>query len=114
VATKQRITEQTERILDAVMSNPTAEWSGADIARKTGIASGTLYPALLRMERIGWLSWRWEEIDPSEEGRPRKRLYTITGSGEAASREIEHDAELRRRLRARRKGFAGASRGLTA
>ena len=96
------------------MSRPTAEWSGADIARKTGIASGTLYPALLRMERIGWLAWRWEDIEPSAAGRPRKRLYTITGSGEASAREIEHDAELRQRQRMRRKGFAPTPAGLSA
>ena len=45
-------------------------------------AHGTLYKALSRMQRIGWLSSHWEdpEIAGIEE-RPIRRLYTVTGSG---------------------------------
>ena len=63
---------------------------------------GTLYPALLRMESYGWLTWRWEEIDPSREGRPRRRLYKITGAGELAAHQIASEADRRKRLRDRR------------
>lgn len=111
---ERRITEQTEQILQALMTDPTAEWSGAEIAPMTGIKSGTLYPALLRMERFGWLTWRWEEIEPSEEKRPRKRLYVLTGKGEEVSREVEREARIRQRERARRKGFDPSPKGLTA
>lgn len=45
-------------------------------------AHGTLYKALGRMERAGLLSSRWE--DPAPEGRPRRRLYTVSGAGERA------------------------------
>jgi PadR family transcriptional regulator PadR len=45
-------------------------------------AHGTLYKALGRMERSGLLASRWE--DPAPEGRPRRRLYTVTGEGERA------------------------------
>jgi PadR family transcriptional regulator, regulatory protein PadR len=49
-------------------------------------AHGTLYKALGRLEGFGLLSSRWE--DPaSVEGRPRRRLYELTGAGaEAAGR----------------------------
>jgi PadR family transcriptional regulator, regulatory protein PadR len=111
---EQRITKQTEQILQALMSDPTAGWSGAEIGPMTGIKSGTLYPALLRMERFGWLSWQWEDVDPSEEKRPRKRLYTLTGKGEQVAREIESEAAARHRQRERRKGFDPSPKGLTA
>ncbi|MCH7511669.1 MAG: helix-turn-helix transcriptional regulator [Chloroflexi bacterium] len=48
-------------------------------------AHGTLYKALDRMENAGLLSSRWE--DPkigAEAGRPRRRLYKVTGTGELA------------------------------
>lgn len=48
-------------------------------------AHGTLYKALDRMELAGLLESRWE--DPSiaaAEGRPRRRLYHVTGVGERA------------------------------
>lgn len=48
-------------------------------------AHGTLYKALDRMKRGGLLESRWE--DPSiaaEDGRPRRRLYRVTGLGERA------------------------------
>jgi PadR family transcriptional regulator PadR len=48
-------------------------------------AHGTLYRALGRMEEAGLLASRWEDAAIGErEGRPRRRLYRITGLGEAA------------------------------
>ena len=45
-------------------------------------AHGTLYKALGRLERAGLLESRWEE--PAPEGRPRRRLYTVSGAGATA------------------------------
>lgn len=45
-------------------------------------AHGTLYKALGRMEKAGLLTSRWEE--PAPVGRPRRRLYTVSGAGERA------------------------------
>jgi len=51
-------------------------------------AYGTLYRALGRMEQAGLLGSRWEDPAVAEtEGRPRRRLYRVTASGEAAFRE---------------------------
>lgn len=48
-------------------------------------AHGTLYKALERLERAGLLESRWEEPTlAAEQGRPRRRLYRVTGAGEAA------------------------------
>ncbi len=48
-------------------------------------AHGTLYKALGRLEDRGLLSSTWEDPDIAvEEGRPRRRLYEVTGAGERA------------------------------
>ena len=48
-------------------------------------AYGTLYKALDRLERAGYLHSRWEEpADAAREGRPRRRFYWVTLAGEAA------------------------------
>jgi PadR family transcriptional regulator, regulatory protein PadR len=56
--------------------------SGAEIGKATGVFSGTLYPMLMRMEKSGWLESRWEEVDPSNVGRPRRRFYELTATGQ--------------------------------
>jgi PadR family transcriptional regulator PadR len=48
-------------------------------------AHGTLYKALQRLEAAGLLTSQWE--DPTiaaAQGRPRRRLYEVTGAGERA------------------------------
>jgi DNA-binding PadR family transcriptional regulator len=48
-------------------------------------AHGTLYKALGRMTERGLLTARWEESSIAEaDGRPRRRLYRVTGAGETA------------------------------
>ena len=48
-------------------------------------AHGTLYKALARMTAAGLLEAEWEEPSISErEGRPRRRLYRVTGAGSLA------------------------------
>jgi PadR family transcriptional regulator, regulatory protein PadR len=41
---------------------------------------GTLYKALSRLEEFGLLTSRWEDAAAAE-GRPRRRLYELTGKG---------------------------------
>ena len=55
-------------------------------------AHGTLYKALDRMERAGLLESRWEDPEVAvEQGRPRRRLYRVTGNGERASVRAAQD-----------------------
>ena len=59
-------------------------------------AHGTLYKALDRMERMGLLESRWEAPEIAEsQGRPRRRLYRVTGQGERALNDAR-DAEMGR------------------
>jgi PadR family transcriptional regulator PadR len=41
---------------------------------------GTLYKALGRLEEFGLVTSRWEDAAAAE-GRPRRRLYALTGEG---------------------------------
>jgi PadR family transcriptional regulator PadR len=57
-------------------------------------AHGTLYKALSRMEKAGLLSSVWEDPDrAAAEGRPRRRLYSITSDGRIALARVEAEAE---------------------
>jgi DNA-binding PadR family transcriptional regulator len=48
-------------------------------------AYGTLYKALDRLERAGFVESRWEDpLIAAGEGRPRRRLYRVTLVGEQA------------------------------
>ena len=76
-----RLTHQSHKVLSAFVNNPTGDLAGADLLHTTGLAPGTLYPILFRFEEAGWLQSRWERIDPSRAGRPRRRLYRITPGG---------------------------------
>lgn len=52
------------------------EQSGA----RTLTAHGTLYKALGRLEEFGMLTSDWEDAADAE-GRPRRRLYSLTARG---------------------------------
>jgi DNA-binding PadR family transcriptional regulator len=80
------MTGPTLKVLGELLSRPHNRISGAEISRSTGLASGTLYPILFRLEEAGWLQSEWEEVTPSEVKRPRRRLYRLTGLGEASTR----------------------------
>lgn len=79
---------QTLHVLEAFLENPTDQLSGADIHQRSGIASGTLYPILLRLETAGWFVSKWEAIDPAIAGRPRRRLYRLTSTGLRQASEV--------------------------
>jgi PadR family transcriptional regulator, regulatory protein PadR len=83
-----RMSLQTLRVLEVFLENPTAQLSGADVHQGCGLASGTLYPILLRLESAGWFTSQWESIDPSSAGRPRRRLYRLTYTGLKRAGEI--------------------------
>jgi PadR family transcriptional regulator, regulatory protein PadR len=89
---------QTLRVLEAFLENPTEQLSGADVLKRSGVPSGTLYPILLRLESAGWFISRWESIDPATSGRPRRRLYHLTSSGQQRATEVLTSFTFRRGL----------------
>jgi len=82
-----KLTHTTMKVLKRFMDEPRKELSGADITRDTKIFTGSLYPILLRLEAAGWLSSHWEDIDPKEAGRPRRRYYRLTATGQRLATE---------------------------
>jgi PadR family transcriptional regulator, regulatory protein PadR len=71
----------TVAVLLLLADNPTDWHYGYDIARHTGLRSGTLYPLLVRLAERGHLDTQWEPDPPP--GRPRRHLYRLTASGAA-------------------------------
>ena len=82
-----RMTEPTQRVLRVLLDDPTAEKYGLEICKAVGLAPGTVHPLLYKFENIGWLESRFEDIDPSEAGRPRRRFYRITSDGAKFARD---------------------------
>ena len=57
---------------------------GFDLLEQTGLTSGTVYPALERLERLGFARSRWEDAERAHaEKRPPRRYYEITMGGKA-------------------------------
>jgi PadR family transcriptional regulator, regulatory protein PadR len=76
-----RMTLPVQLVLRALLADPTQEMYGLQICSEAGLPSGTIHPILARLEGLGWLESRWEDTDPSEQGRPRRRYYKLTRSG---------------------------------
>ena len=58
---------------------------GFEIVDVTGGATGTVYPALRRLEHAGYVRSEWErEQVASRDGRPQRRYYEITAAGARA------------------------------
>ena len=80
------MTIPAQRVLTALFADPTAELYGIEISDAAGLPSGTVHPILARLETVGWLTSRWEDIDPRAEGRPARRYYQLTPNGLALAR----------------------------
>jgi DNA-binding PadR family transcriptional regulator len=82
MAKEPRLTHVTALILQAVDSGFVY---GFSIMEMTGLPSGTVYPALRRMEADQLIRSRWErqEIADREE-RPPRKYYQLTSTGKTA------------------------------
>lgn len=75
----RRLTVTAVSVLQAIASG--FEY-GFDIIDHTGLPSGTVYPALSRLERDGYVRSAWEdEQQAHRDGRPARRYYRITAPG---------------------------------
>ena len=63
---------------------------GFDIMEVTALPSGTIYPALRRLEGLELVSSDWErDATARKEGRPRRRYYELTPAGKRQLVEAE-------------------------
>src|SRR3954469_4304069 len=81
-----RMTIPTQRVLEALLADPSSELYGIEIGDAAGLPSGTVHPILARLEGLKGLTSRWEDIDPSVAGRPARRYYQLTPDGVEAAR----------------------------
>jgi DNA-binding PadR family transcriptional regulator len=81
-----RLTTVVMDVLDVLTNSPPDDpaW-GLRLCEDTGHGTGTIYPALDRLMKAGWIEDRWEEPAPAD--RPRRRYYFITSAGRAAYQE---------------------------
>jgi DNA-binding PadR family transcriptional regulator len=87
------MTIPTRLVLQVLLSDPDAERYGLEISAATGLRSGTVHPILARLESLGWLTSRWEDVDPREEARPARRYYLLTAEGRARASHAVARAE---------------------
>ncbi|MFC7492562.1 MULTISPECIES: PadR family transcriptional regulator [unclassified Knoellia] len=81
-----RMTGPTKAVLRVLVDRPDQVHYGLAIGAHTALPSGTVHPILARLEGRGWVSSSWEDIDPSDLGRPRRRHYRLTAAGATAAR----------------------------
>jgi PadR family transcriptional regulator PadR len=81
------MTLQTQLVLEAMLTEPTAQRYGLQLCQETGLPSGTIYPIVARLEDYGWLESSLEDqAHASTRGRPR-RYYRLTGEGVEQARD---------------------------
>jgi PadR family transcriptional regulator PadR len=80
------MTIPTQLVLRTLLADPSKELYGVEIGQAAGLSSGTVHPILARLETVGWLTSRWEDIHPRTEGRPARRYYRLTPAGQELAR----------------------------
>lgn len=79
----RKLSRQSLQVLAALAPG---EWLyGLEIAERTGLKSGSLYPILIRLAERGLLESRW--MEPTAEGRPSRHGYRILPTGRMALTE---------------------------
>ncbi|MFC3833417.1 PadR family transcriptional regulator [Deinococcus rufus] len=84
-----RLSPQTITLLLAMAADFDRDHYGLELMKRAGLHSGTLYPALIRLETHGLVTSSWEDIDPVAAGRPRRRLYRLTGDGIRLTEQLQ-------------------------
>jgi PadR family transcriptional regulator PadR len=93
VAKKKKLSLGTVLVLHALARGCVY---GFDIMEETGLSSGTIYPALDTLERLGFAHSEWEDARVAQgEKRPPRRYYRITADG---ARELQEAMERHRSL----------------
>lgn len=91
-----RLTTPLLKLLNMFIADPMANQWGFEIMRETGLASGTIYPLLARLEGMGWLESGWD--DEAVSG-PRRRYYRLTREGAELARVALAEASSKKRPR---------------
>lgn len=78
-----RLTRTTRAVLKALLDGFEDDLWGLRIGKLTQLPSGTVYPLLTRLEDLGWVETRWEDVGDGAERStgPRRRFYRLTPDG---------------------------------
>lgn len=68
-----RLSVTTQWVLECLLDDPSREWSAMDLARANGLREGSVYPVLAKLEAVGWLHSRWEDVPPGPARAPARR-----------------------------------------
>ncbi len=88
-----RMTLPTQLVLRVLLVDPSRRRYGLELCSESGLPSGTVYPILARLEKAGWLAYELEDIDPSEQGRPRRRYYRLEPNSLSEVKAALHRAQ---------------------
>ncbi len=83
VSRRSGFSAQTLSVLAALCAQPSQWCHGYELAKQTGLKSGTLYPILIRLAGRGLVEARRQ--DEPQPGRPRRHLYRLTADRLAAA-----------------------------
>jgi DNA-binding PadR family transcriptional regulator len=86
VTRERKLSPQATTVLTALLSAPTDWHYGYELAKATGLQSGTLYPILIRLCEQGVLKATWRESD--QPNRPPRHVYRLTARGLTVAREL--------------------------
>jgi DNA-binding PadR family transcriptional regulator len=76
-----RLSHTAAMVLQAIHAG---DGYGFSVMEMTGLPSGTVYPAVRRMERDGLIRSQWERQSIADtEQRPPRKYYRLTRSGRA-------------------------------
>jgi PadR family transcriptional regulator, regulatory protein PadR len=92
MARSRKLSPQTSAVLAALANRPSDWLYGLELAKLTGLKSGSLYPILIRLADRALLESRW--LEPSERGRPPRHVYRITAAGLKALENAERNSSM--------------------
>ena len=86
MGSRSEFSAQTLSVLAALCEQPSQWRHGYELAKQTGLKSGTLYPILIRLADRGLMEAHWQ--DEPQLGRPRRHLYRLTPEGLATASAV--------------------------
>lgn len=85
------MTRPTRKVLEVLLADPMQERYGLELSKRAGVAHGTLYGILERLESWGWLESRLEY--PVDRATPPRRYYRLTRDGAGRAHTALGDVE---------------------
>lgn len=89
---RRRPSAQMVLLLDALLAQLPGWCHGYQLMKATGLASGTIYPLLMRLASEGMLDASWQA--DGMQGRPPRHIYRLTPAGQALAASLAGDAPL--------------------